>query len=118
MTLVDNDIDEACRWGKLGLSLLDTFETKEKHPLLKFAFYSFLAFYREPLQSVIDLLKNNYRDSLLVGDTYCACSSVSYHTRFRMMCGHNLSQLEDECRMFLTQMVSVHPYLTLLCVSC
>ncbi|KAL3800186.1 hypothetical protein HJC23_001107 [Cyclotella cryptica] len=107
VSLLNTDIDEAYRLGKLGLSLHETFDSKEKHPRLKCAVYGFLAFYREPLQSVVDLLKNNYRDSLMAGDGYVACSSVSYHTRFRMMCGHSLSDLDNECKIFVTEMTKL-----------
>eukprot|EP00804_Cyclotella_cryptica_P017123 CCRYP_003359-RC/>CCRYP_003359-RC protein AED:0.02 eAED:0.02 QI:257/1/1/1/0.75/0.6/5/685/1333 len=103
--LLESDIDQAYRWGKLSVSLLETFESTDKLPRLKCAFYSFLAFFREPLQAVVDLLKCNYRDALMAGDAYYACVSISYHTRFRTMCGHYLPDLEQECKTFATQMV-------------
>eukprot|EP00804_Cyclotella_cryptica_P017040 CCRYP_003283-RA/>CCRYP_003283-RA protein AED:0.04 eAED:0.04 QI:319/0.66/0.5/1/1/0.75/4/0/1292 len=64
-SLLNTDIDEAYRWGKLSLSLHETFESKDKHPRLQCTVYSFLTFFHEPLQSVVDLLRSNYRDALL-----------------------------------------------------
>jgi hypothetical protein len=104
--LLNSDIDEAYRWGKLSLSLHETFESKDKHPRLKCQVYGFLAYFREPLQAVVDVLRRNYADCLVAGDAYYGCISIIFLTRFTMMCGKNLSELEKECTMFATQMVS------------
>ena len=103
--LLNSDIDEAYRWGKLSLSLHGSFEAKDKHPRLKCQVYGFLAFFCEPLQAVIDVLRNNHTECLLAGDAYYACISISFYTRFCTMCGRNLSELEKECTLFATQMV-------------
>jgi hypothetical protein len=106
-SLLSTDIEGAYRWGKLSISLHETFESKDKHPRLQCTVYSFLSFFREPLQAVVDLLRINYRDALLAGDAYFVCVSINFYTRFSMMCGQNLSVLEKECKTFASQMASV-----------
>ncbi|KAL3804823.1 hypothetical protein HJC23_006595 [Cyclotella cryptica] len=106
--LVNSDINEAYRWGKLSISLHETFETKDKHPRLKCQVYGFLAFFCEPLQAVVDVIRRNYADCLLAGDAYYGCISIIFFTRFSMMCGHNLSDLEKACKIFATQMTSLN----------
>ncbi|KAL3805697.1 hypothetical protein HJC23_005941 [Cyclotella cryptica] len=106
-SLLTTDIDEAYRWGKLSLSLHETFESKDKHPRLQCTVYSFLSFFCEPLQAVVDLLRSNYRDALLVGDAYYACVSINFYVRFCLMCGYNLSDLEKECNTFASQMTKL-----------
>lgn len=103
--LLNSDIDEAYRWGKLSLSLHASFDAKDKHPRLKCQVYAFLAFFCEPLQAVVDVLRNNHKECLLAGDVYYASLSIGFYTRFCMMCGHDLSELEKECPLFATQMV-------------
>ena len=105
-SLLNTNVDEAYRLGKLSISLQETFESTDKRPRLQGPVYSFLAFFHEPLQAVVNLLRKNYKDALLAGDTYYAYMSIIFYTRFSMMCGHNLSVLEKECKAFTTQLAS------------
>ena len=64
------DVQKACKIGKLGISLLNRFDSSDILPLAYVIHYSFTAYYTDPIQSCGDMLKKNFETGMSNGDTF------------------------------------------------
>ena len=69
----DKVIPEACRIGKLAISLLSRFEasdTSDVEARIYFLHYGLVAHYTDPVQSCIPKLRKGFEVGMTNGDTY------------------------------------------------
>ncbi|KAL3799992.1 hypothetical protein ACHAWO_004670 [Cyclotella atomus] len=94
-----NDVEEACRWGKIALNLHESSAGSElKHPKLIFSAYATVLVLSEPIQSTTSILRDNHEKALAMGDPELACFSANCSIGFGVMfCGDNLVEKEQEC---------------------
>jgi hypothetical protein len=94
-----NDVEEACRWGKIALNLHESSAGSElKHPKLIFSAYATVLVLSEPIQSTTSILQDNHEKALAMGDPELACFSANCSIGFGVMfCGDNLVEKEQEC---------------------
>ena len=70
------DVQKACKIGKLGISLLNRFDSSDILPLAYVIHYSFTAYYTDPIQSCGDMLKKNFETGMSNGDTFSGKNSL------------------------------------------
>ena len=105
---VMHDIEDGYRWGKIALTLLESFDAREMLPRMKLAFYSFLAFWVEPIQSGTSVQLDNYQDALVVGDIESGMLIVLNCCAQRIMSGFSLYEVDTYCAAFSNKMVCMH----------
>jgi predicted ATPase len=99
------DIDEGYRWGKIALSLLESFGGKVFLPKMRCLFYSYLGFWKEPFQATSNVLLQTHSEALMVGDVEYASISAFFYCRQSLVCGQNLQLAEKECKAIASNMV-------------
>mmetsp|Transcript_7798 Transcript_7798/g.13753 ORF Transcript_7798/g.13753 Transcript_7798/m.13753 type:complete len:833 (+) Transcript_7798:1125-3623(+) len=114
---LSQDIDNGYRLGKMALLLLEGLDTKDARPRVKFWFCILFAFWKEPIQAIASLLRENIEESLTAGDNEYAALSGFALCRNTLFSGENLASAEKECAratsmMARLQQLNVHLPLT------
>ncbi len=103
-----NDVDEGYRWSKLSLLVIERFKAQSLYPKVYYAINFFALIWKEPLQALVDGLRQNHRSALLVGDIeYASFSSKAYIER-SVLCGNPLETIEKECTSLSLEMVCMN----------
>lgn len=100
------DVDEACRWTKSTLLILDRFNATALYPKINQSQYSFLLYMKKPFQSITNALEENRRDALMVGNVEFAMISYFMHCQFALFTGTCLSDVDKKCFALSKEMVN------------
>jgi len=87
----DIDIQEACRVGRMAMSLLKSFDSAKIIPKVNFAYYGFVALHNLPLQICSSNLRKGFEVGISGGESVTIASYNSMHLlRIALLAGENL----------------------------
>ena len=89
---VHHDIEKGYRYGKAGMALSQRFDPRQSIRV-SVAFYGSIAFYKEPLQALIEPLEAAYEASMMAGDLYAGGLCSFFACQYSLFCGKNLEDL-------------------------
>ncbi len=95
-----NDIEECLKWIHAGKRLIESLGAKHMIPRVTMNL-DIAHFWKEPLQSRIECLKENHRELLMVGDMDNLTLNAIHFGRRSLLCGGNLLTAEKECAALL-----------------
>lgn len=102
-----NDIETGYRWAKLALLIIDRFKAQSLYPKIYFMINYIASIWKEPIQALVDGLRQYHRSALLVGDMeYASFASKAYVER-SVLSGKRLSILEKECTALSSELVCI-----------
>ncbi|NJN88031.1 MAG: GAF domain-containing protein [Leptolyngbyaceae cyanobacterium SL_7_1] len=84
------------QYGQLAKALLDRQLNKQRHPSVLNIFYSYVAFWQEPLHQVLAPLQEAYQSGLEVGDLEFAAYALTNYLRLAFCVGQELPKLKPE----------------------
>jgi hypothetical protein len=100
--IAKTDIEYASRIGKAAMSCSKKrYHTTELLPNLYLGYYSFVAFYTEPLQVCADMLQQGFDAGMSLGETGVAFFNSSHHVRTALMAGDRLPTLLEKVDYYL-----------------
>ena len=102
------DVDEACSWVKIGLSLMKQYNMRSKLVILQVLSQVFVSFWKEPLQATSAVLVDTHQEGLMEGETECSVSSALNLCRHSFMSGQNLQKISVDCTAVASKMVSLN----------
>ena len=96
------DIEVALRLGKAAMSCFKKrYHSEIMTSRLTIFYYSFLAFYIEPLQSSADMFRLGFDVGMSVGETVAAFFNAAYHIKTALAAGESLPILLDKVDYYL-----------------
>ena len=98
------EIEEGHRYGRLGLTICDNFESKEWIPRLHLLFYGLLDHWINPLSEGLTPLVEAYRLGLVTGDIEYAMMDANMSCMYALQLGLPLEPLESEMRNYCAEM--------------
>lgn len=84
------------QYGQLAKDLLDRQRNKQRRPSVLNIFYSYVAFWQEPLSQVLAPLQEAYHSGLEVGDLEFAAYALTNYLRLAFCVGQELPKLKPE----------------------
>ena len=96
------DIQDASRIGKAAMSCLKKrFHSAEQLPRVYFAYYGYVAYHTEPLQSCADMLRQGFDAGMSIGESGTAFFNSIHHIKTSPIAGEKLSTLLDKVDYYL-----------------
>mmetsp|Transcript_5487 Transcript_5487/g.15949 ORF Transcript_5487/g.15949 Transcript_5487/m.15949 type:complete len:361 (+) Transcript_5487:638-1720(+) len=105
VNVIMNDRDMGSRFGKLALTMLEKFDTKENHARVYCTVYGYIANWTEPMQASLPCLKHAVDLGLLTGDTEYAAMDAHLYTGTALHSGYPLEKLVEEMKGYSKQML-------------
>ncbi|KAL9187062.1 hypothetical protein ACHAXT_010782 [Thalassiosira profunda] len=102
---VFTDIDEAYRWGKIAIALLESTGAKDLMPKLKILCYYTVFSWKEPLQSTSAAMLQCHQEALMVGDNEYASRGAYHYCAENLVCGGSLATADRECTTLARQAI-------------
>ncbi len=97
---IQNDVEECLRWCHAALSLVKSLGAKHVIPRVRLNMIV-LSYWKKPLQSKLEGMKENHGELLMVGDLEVVPMSTVHFCRHTLLSGRNLLTAEKECAAML-----------------
>jgi len=111
MLCVDNtviDIEEACKIGKLAISLLKRFDSAtDQISKILYTYYGMVSMYTEPVQSCVNNLRRGFECGIASGDTSSAFINALYEIGKALIAGTHLPTLLKRTNYYM-EVMKVH----------
>jgi predicted ATPase/signal transduction histidine kinase len=104
------DVETGYRFGKLGMNLLDRYNSPELKGRTLLVFANWIQHRREHLRKIIPALKNSYTVCLETGDFLNIGYSISCYFDANLLCGIELSSWESEISLYNKELEQIKQY--------